>query len=71
MINIINKFKKLPDKKRNIILCIIGGVALLLLVISEFSGDGEVVSPQENTAEYASDYIEKTEKESCCEKSYT
>jgi len=63
MINIIDKFKKLPDKKRNIILCIIGAVALLLLVISEFSGDGEVVSPQENTAEYASDYIEKTEKE--------
>ena len=35
MINIFNKFKKLPDKKRNIILGIIGAVSLLLLLLSD------------------------------------
>ena len=65
MIKFINKFKELPEKKRNIILGIAGAVALLILVISELSGDKEVASPQENTAEYASEYIERTEKQLC------
>ncbi len=65
MIKVINKFKELPEKKRNIILGIIGAVALLILVVSELTGDKEVPSPQENTAEYASEYIERTEKQLC------
>ena len=65
MINIFNKFKKLPDKKRNIILGIIGAVSLLLLLLSDFGEKKEISPPQENTAEYASDYIEKAEKDLC------
>lgn len=65
MVNVLEKFKKLPDKKRNLILGFVGAIALLLLLISDFSTDEEVESPQENTAQYASEYIDKTEKELC------
>ena len=65
MVKLINRFKELPDKKRNIILCIIGAVALILIVISELFTGEEIASPQENRSQYAADYIEKTEKELC------
>lgn len=65
MIKVIGRFKELPEKKRNVILGIVGAAALLLLVTSELSGEKDVSSPQENTAEYASEYIERTEKQLC------
>ena len=65
MIKLVSRFKELPDRKRNIILCIIGAIALLIIVVSElFTGD-DIPSPQENRSEYAEDYIERTEKELC------
>lgn len=65
MIKLVSRFKELPDRKRNIILCIIGAIALLIIVVSElFTGDN-IPSPQENRSEYAEDYIERTEKELC------
>jgi stage III sporulation protein AG len=65
MIKLVSRFKELPDRKRNIILCIIGAIALLIIVVSELFTGEDIPSPQENRSEYAEDYIERTEKELC------
>lgn len=65
MIKLVSRFKELPDRKRNIILCIIGAIALLIIVVSELFAGEDIPSPQENRSEYAEDYIERTEKELC------
>lgn len=58
----LERFKALPDKKRNIILSIIGVIALVLLVVIEFSSGSETPSPQDNRTDFSSDYTEDLEK---------
>lgn len=63
MMKILEKFRSLPDKRRNIILVAVGTVALVLLLLTELSGGEEVPSPQSDTAEYAKEYTESLEKQ--------
>lgn len=63
MNDLLGSLKNLKIGRRNVALVVIAVVIMLLLLLSElFTSDTEAVS-KEDTEAYASQYIEKTEKE--------
>lgn len=62
MNEMFSKIKKIKFTKKNVILFVIGFLALLIVVLGEFSSDSQENVSAENTAAYASQYTEKIEK---------
>ncbi len=64
MSEILNKIKDIKIGKKNILLIAICVFMILVITGSElFTDDEKIVSATENTPEFSSQYIEKTEKE--------